>query len=93
MQENLNLQNGDGVSQDIEQKDAEKITETLQSGPVTVSEKAYRVEREARIFTAEDLNEIAKDPDIKKIIIAEGVKTTDFAQSRADILGISLILE
>ncbi|MCX6347157.1 MAG: hypothetical protein NTZ89_04370, partial [Actinobacteria bacterium] len=63
------------------------------SGPVTVNEKAYRVEKEARIFTAEDLNEITKDQTIKKIIIADGVKITDFAETRADTLGIQLIKE
>jgi hypothetical protein len=65
----------------------------LQSGLVTVEEKAYRVEKEARIFTAEDLNEIVKDASVKKIIIAEGVKITDFAETTADALGIQLIKE
>jgi L-fuculose-phosphate aldolase len=64
-----------------------------QSGPVTVEEKAYRVEKEARIFTAEDLDEIVKDTSIKKIMIAEGVKVTDFAETRADAMGVQLIKE
>jgi ribulose-5-phosphate 4-epimerase/fuculose-1-phosphate aldolase len=79
-------------NQKIQQKDAE-ISPKPQSGPVTVNEKAYRVEKEARIFTAEDLNDITKDTSIKKIIIAEGVKITDFAETSADTLGIQLIRE
>jgi ribulose-5-phosphate 4-epimerase/fuculose-1-phosphate aldolase len=91
-QENLNSpQNGN--MQNNHQKEAEIITQKPQSGPVTVNEKAYRVEKEAKIFTAEDLNDITKDTAIKKIIIAEGVKVTDFAETSADTLGIQLIKE
>lgn len=64
-----------------------------QSGPVTVEEKAYKVGKEAKIFTAEDLDEIVKDTSIKKIIIAEGVKVTDFAETRADAMGVQLLKE
>jgi hypothetical protein len=39
------------------------------------------------------LNEIVKETGIKKIIIAEGVKITDLAETRADTLGIRLIKE
>ena len=71
----------------------EKENEKTQSRPVTVEEKAYRVGKEAKIFTAEDLEEILKNENIKKIIITEGVKVTDFAEIRADALGVELIKE
>ena len=71
----------------------EKENEKTQSRPVTVEEKAYRVGKEAKIFTAEDLEEIVKNENIKKIIITEGVKVTDFAEIRADALGVELIKE
>ncbi|MHB1253788.1 MAG: class II aldolase/adducin family protein [Candidatus Humimicrobiaceae bacterium] len=88
-----NTQYPGNTLQNNQQKETEIISEIPQSGPVTVEEKAYRVEKEARIFTAEDLNEIVKDASIKKIIIAEGVKITDFAETRADALGVQLIKE
>jgi len=93
LQEGTSLQHSSSILQNNQQKEAEKIPEKPQSGLVTVEEKAYRVEKEARIFTAEDLNEIIKDESIKKIIIADGVKITDFAEIRADSLGIQLIKE
>lgn len=93
LHENLNLQRNDSILQNNQQKETEIIPQKPQSGPVTVNEKAYRVEKEAKIFTAEDLDEITKNADIKKIIIAEGVKITDFAETRADALGIQLIKE
>ena len=93
LQEGTSLQHSSSILQNNQQKEAEKIPEKPQSGLVTVEEKAYRVEKEARIFTAEDLNEIIKDESIKKIIIADGVKITDFAEIRADSLGIELIKE
>ena len=71
----------------------EKENEKTQSRPVTVEEKAYRVGKEVKIFTAEDLEEIVKNENIKKIIITEGVKVTDFAEIRADALGVELIKE
>lgn len=71
----------------------EKSEEKIQSRPITVEEKAYRVGKEAKIFTAEDLNEIIKNENVKKIIIADGVKITDFAEIRADALGVQLIKE
>jgi ribulose-5-phosphate 4-epimerase/fuculose-1-phosphate aldolase len=71
----------------------EKENEKTQSRPVTVEEKAFRVGREAKIFTAEDLEAIVKNENIKKIIITEGVKVTDFAEIRADALGVELIKE
>ena len=75
------------------QSPAETITQKPQSGVTTVEEKAYMVEKEARIFTAEDLDAITKDSSIKKIIIADGVKVTDFAETRADSMGVQLIKE
>ena len=87
----------DSLTQDtdihIQDNETQKDFVIPQSEPVTVEEKAYRVEKEARIFTAEDLNEIVKDTSIKKVIIAEGVKITDFAETTADILGIQIIKE
>src|SRR5680860_384257 len=74
MQENLNLPDSKSILQNNQQKEVGIISQEPQSRPVTVNEKAYRVEKEAKIFTAEDLNEITKDQSIKKIIIADGVK-------------------
>ena len=93
LQENLNLQHDSSILPDNQQKETEVIPPKPQSGSITINEKAYRVEKEARVFTAEDLNEITKDPAIKKIIIADGVKITDFAETSADVLGIQLIKE
>ncbi|MCL6088354.1 MAG: class II aldolase/adducin family protein [Actinobacteria bacterium] len=76
-----------------EEKANEEISDKTQGGSVTVEEKAYRVEKAARVFTAEDLNDIIKNENVKKIIIADGVKITDFAEIRADALGIQLIKE
>ena len=82
------------VSQINIQAPPETIAPKPQSGVTTVEEKAYKVEKEARIFTAEDLDAITKeDPSIKKIIIADGVKITDFAEIRADSMGVQLIKE
>lgn len=75
------------------EKVLEQIPEKKLGKNITIEEKAYKVEKETKIFTAEDLNEIIKNESIKKIIIPEGVKITDFAETRAETLGIELIKE
>ena len=48
LHENLNLQRNDSILQTISKKETEIIPQKPQSGPLTVNEKAYRVEKKQR---------------------------------------------